>query len=264
MARPQPVNERAMARPGQLGFGFDQMLEEQRTAGLPSTMEDAVPFYRALIERYHAAMIAGDAEGTMALRDEAHDLAIKLNGGTLLGICGGPDAPGNVLERAAGAEPGAIPLWGQEGSFIIDVNGLKVRIEQFGIFGVSTAPMCWPGFGAHAVDYQRPFLSAMRRAPGGKASSTGLRTATSTRTLTWLSNGAVRLRRSAHDRLHVIDGNILYRLVNAHPPNRHCLVSLASLGAFAVADGLDAVAFAGNDRRCSALYSPSAESIGII
>jgi hypothetical protein len=148
-----------MTKPQQLGFGFDEMAEDERTAHLPATMEEAIPYYRGIIERHHAAMLAGDEPKVMEIRQEAHDLAIKLNGGEVLGICGGPDAPANVLERETAAAPGTVPMWGQEGSFTVDVNGTKVRIEQDGIFGVSTGSMFWPGFGAHAVDYQRPFIS---------------------------------------------------------------------------------------------------------
>jgi hypothetical protein len=93
-----------MTQPEQLGFGFDEMLREQETAHLPATMEEAIPYYRKLIERHHEAMLAGDEPKVMEIRNEARDLAIKLNGGELLGICGGPDAPAMVLERAtAGA-----------------------------------------------------------------------------------------------------------------------------------------------------------------
>lgn len=144
---------------GQLGFGFDEMLREQETAHLPGTMEEAIPYYRKLIERHNEAMLAADVEKTMAIREEAEDLAVKLNGGTLLGICGGPEAPACVLERETAAPGGAVPMWGQEGTFTIDVNRMKVRIEQDGMFGVGTGLMFWPGFGAHAVDYDRPFLS---------------------------------------------------------------------------------------------------------
>jgi hypothetical protein len=143
----------------QLGFGFDEMLREQETAHLPGTMADAIPYYRKLIERHNEAMLAGDIEKTMAIREEAQELAVKLNGGTLLGICGGPDAPACVLERETDAQPGTVPMWGQEGSFTIDVNGMKIRIEQDGMFGTGTGSMFWPGFGAHAVDYDKPFLS---------------------------------------------------------------------------------------------------------
>jgi hypothetical protein len=53
-------------------------------------MDEGIPYYRKLIERHHEAMLAADVEKTMAIRGEAQDLAVKLNGGKLLGICGGP------------------------------------------------------------------------------------------------------------------------------------------------------------------------------
>jgi hypothetical protein len=143
----------------QLGFGFDEILRDQETAHLPGTMKEAIPYYRALIGRHHAAMMTGDGEKTMAIRQEAEDLAVMLNGGQLLGICGGPDGPARILERETSAPPDAVPMWGQKGSFTVDLNGMKVRIEQDGMFGVGHASMFWPGFGAHTVDYQRPFIS---------------------------------------------------------------------------------------------------------
>jgi hypothetical protein len=147
------------ASPEQMGFGFDDMLREQETAHIPATMDEAIPFYRKLIDRHHEAMLSGDIEKTTAIREEAQELAVKLNGGTLLGICGGPDAPARILERETAAPPGTIPMWGQEGSFTVDVNGMKARIEQDGMFGAGSGSMFWPGFAAHAVDYDKPFLS---------------------------------------------------------------------------------------------------------
>ena len=148
-----------MKEPQQLGFGFDEILREQETAHLPSTIEEAIPYYRKLIERHNEAMLAGDVEKTMAIRGEAQDLAVKLNGGELLGICGGPDAPACVLERETAAPPGAVPLWGQEGTFTIDFRTIPVRIEQDGMFGIGASSGNFLGFGAHAVDYNRPFIS---------------------------------------------------------------------------------------------------------
>jgi hypothetical protein len=148
-----------MTAPQQLGFGFDEMLEAERTAHVPSTMEEAIPYYRGLLERHHAAMTAGDIDAAMKIRDEAQDLAVKLNGGELLGICAGPDAPAYRLERETAAPDGTVPLWGQTGNFIIDVNGMKVRIEQDGLFGIGSSMSSAPGFAAHAVDYDKPFLS---------------------------------------------------------------------------------------------------------
>jgi hypothetical protein len=140
----------------QLEFGFDQMAEEQRTAHLPSTMEEGVPYFRGLIERYNSALLAGDAETARTINNEAHDLAVKLNNGEP-GILANPDSPGYVLERLTAAEPGTIPKWGQAGDFTIDIDGMKVRIEQDGIFGLGFS--LYPGFAVHAVDYDKPFLS---------------------------------------------------------------------------------------------------------
>jgi hypothetical protein len=85
-----------IASPDQLGFGFDEIAQEQRTAHIPSTMEEAIPFYRKLIERHNAAMLDGDVPEAMKIREEAHELAYKINGGDA-GIKGGPDASAYVL-----------------------------------------------------------------------------------------------------------------------------------------------------------------------
>jgi hypothetical protein len=142
----------------QLGFGFDAMLEEQRTAHIPSTMEEAIPYYCGLIEKHHAAMLAGDVEAALKIREEAHDLAYKVNGGDVA-IKGGPEAPAYVLERATAAPAGTVPMWGQTGDFTITVGDMPVRIELDGMFGIGASLSPYPGFSAHAVDYRKPFLS---------------------------------------------------------------------------------------------------------
>ena len=147
-----------MNHPQQLGFGFDEILREKETAHLPGTMDEAIPYYRKLLERHNEAMLAGDIPAAMNIRDEAREIAIKLNGNDSCGIsC--HDGPGGILESKTAAPEGTVPLWGQEGNFVIDVNGMKVRIEQDGLFGVGTLCSPAPGFSAHAIDYDKPFLS---------------------------------------------------------------------------------------------------------
>lgn len=152
---------------GQLGF--DALLNdaesdnrtrkfERETAHLPKTFDDALPFYRNLIEQNHAAMLAADVDETTRLHDEAHKLALRLNGGDL-GIIAGVDAPGCVLERETAAEYGMIPLWGQSGEFIITIGAMRVRIDLDGMFGIGARFNFWPGFSAHAVEFDKPFLS---------------------------------------------------------------------------------------------------------
>jgi hypothetical protein len=152
-----------------LQFGFDDLLIEAETVNraaalerefgyLPATMEEALPFYRRIIDRHHVATLAGDLDDVMRLRKEAHDLARKLNNGEP-GILAGPDAPGCKLETLTAAESGAIPLWGQTGSFIVEVKSVRVRIEMDGMFGIGACHMPWMNFSAHAVDWGRPFIS---------------------------------------------------------------------------------------------------------
>ncbi|MEM9232414.1 MAG: hypothetical protein AAGB10_22730 [Pseudomonadota bacterium] len=151
-------------------LGFEALLDEadtynrnrrfeQRTAHLPGIMDDALLFYRALIDRHHAAMMAADVDETMRLRKEAHMLAKKLNGGDP-GILAHDDAPGYVLEQENAAPPGEIPVWGQTGVFDVTLSNTRIRIEIESVFGIAFGIRYWPGFAARAVDPAKPFISA--------------------------------------------------------------------------------------------------------
>lgn len=150
-------------------LGFDALLEdaetvnyrrafERSTGHLPGTLSEAVPHFRALLATHHAAMFAADVGETMRLREEAYLLAQRLNRGDP-GIMAEPDAPGCILRRETAAAPDCVPLWGQQGSFIVTVSGARVRIEMDGIFGIGSSVSYWPGFAAHVVDAGRPFIS---------------------------------------------------------------------------------------------------------
>ena len=150
-------------------LGFDAlMLEADRTnharrveqanAHLPGTMEEALPFLWELLDEHHTTMLAGQVDKVMFCREEAHRLAVKLNGGKA-GILANETSPGCVLARETSAAPGTVPAWGQKGSFIVTVAGMRVRIEIEGIFGLFAAWSFWPSFSAHAVDPGRPFIS---------------------------------------------------------------------------------------------------------
>lgn len=153
----------------QLGFTFTAETQEPGREPFnilavepfkPMAAETAIPLFRAMIDRHHAAMLAGDEKAAITIRKDAHKLAAQMNqDGTTFGIIAGDDAPGCVLERETQAPTGTVPLWGQSGDFIIDVDGMRVRIEQDGIFGIGASSMPWPGFSAHIVDRDKPFLS---------------------------------------------------------------------------------------------------------
>lgn len=150
-------------------LGFDALLSsadtenrrrkfDWKTAHLPGTMDEAIPFYRVLLRQHHAAMLGADSDEAMRLREEAENLAVKLNNGDS-GILASDDAPGRVLEARTAAAAGVVPLWGQAGDFIVTYDGMQVRIEMEGIFGIGGRFLYWPGFAAHAVDYDGLFLS---------------------------------------------------------------------------------------------------------
>lgn len=161
------MSRRTHALPGQLAFDAllaqteatnEARIKDRKYGHLPSTMDDALPFFRDLIEQHHKAMLDGDCNAVARARKEAHDLATKLNNYEP-GIIAHEDAAGSVLERLTRAEDGQIPLWGQAGSFEIKHKTMRVRIEIEGVFGIGATFVSWLGFSAHAVDKTKPFLS---------------------------------------------------------------------------------------------------------
>lgn len=150
-------------------LGFDDLLSSAdadnrarkfagETAHLPGTMDEALPYYRLLLRKHHAAMFNARVDEVMCLRGEARNLALKLNGGDP-GILAGDDAPGYVLMRKTGAVTGSVPLWGQSGEFVVTVCNMRIRVELDGIFGIGASVHYWPGFAVHAVERDKPFLS---------------------------------------------------------------------------------------------------------
>ena len=150
-------------------LGFDALLLEadhtnharrieQANAHLPGTMKEAMRFFWELLDEHHAAMLAGQVDEVMFCREEAHRLAVKLNGGKR-GILADEASPGCILARETAATAGCMPAWGQKGSFVIAVDGIRVRIDMDGLFGLFATTSFWPAFSAHAVDADRPFIS---------------------------------------------------------------------------------------------------------
>ena len=150
-------------------LGFDALLEtaaqdntarvfEQETAHLPSDWAEAIAYHRRQIERHNDAMLANDFDAAMAIRNDAHLLAKKLNGGTP-GILAGKDAPGCVLARKAAAPDGCVPLWGQDGVFEVQAAGMALKVEMNGMFGIGATAMPYLGFSVRAVYCTKPFLS---------------------------------------------------------------------------------------------------------
>lgn len=105
-------------------------------------------------EKYHDAVLAGHVEVLDQMEAAYRALVYKLNGDTLFG-CGADDSSAaNVLARAVAAKPGQVPRWGQAGDFLLEVEGLRVRVVlSSNMLGNHLA--C----DLHAVDLDKPFIS---------------------------------------------------------------------------------------------------------
>ncbi|MEM6900051.1 MAG: hypothetical protein AAF583_09805 [Pseudomonadota bacterium] len=150
-------------------LGFDTLLQDaaadnaarafdRETDHLPGTWVEALALHRQQIDEHHAAMLASDIDAAMAIRQEAHLLAQKLNGGNT-GVLANDDAPGCKLDKDCTAPHGHVPQWGQRGVFILDSAGVTAQVTMGGMFGIGATAMPYLGFSVRAVDDTKPFLS---------------------------------------------------------------------------------------------------------
>lgn len=108
---------------------------------------------RAQVARYHDAVLAGDLQALDSSQSAYEALVYVLNGNTMFGSAADEDRATHVLARAVAAVPGQVPCWGQSGDFLVEVDGMRVRVE------VAKGLHNHHGITLHAVDLDRPFLS---------------------------------------------------------------------------------------------------------
>ena len=131
---------------------------EQRAAELAASMPDTVPelldVAAAAVDALHAAVMAGDQEAAELAADRYEATIWKLNGGTFFGCVADEDAPGNLVENHCRAAPGTVPKWGQSGTFLVTVDGIRALVE----FGDGMGALR-THFAFHVVDLDKPFIS---------------------------------------------------------------------------------------------------------
>jgi hypothetical protein len=136
---------------------FAALEHEQKTAHFPVPGDESaqVVFWRGLIARYHAAMMAGDTAAAVAVDAEAELLVDHIHGGR-----SGCAEVSRRLEAATAAAEGTVPMWGQSGVFTIQFAGVPVRIEIEGLQGLGSFTSLIPHFSIHIVEEHRMFLSS--------------------------------------------------------------------------------------------------------
>jgi hypothetical protein len=110
---------------------------------------------RQCAAKYHDAVLAGHVDVLDQMEMAYAALVYKLNGDTLHGCKANGESAFYVLERALAAAPGQVPNWGQAGEFLLEVDGLRVRV-------VLTSSMLGNhrSCDLHVVDVDKPFISA--------------------------------------------------------------------------------------------------------
>lgn len=145
---------------GSFGKTFDRQAWEANQArraelvANPSIIQGALPGFMSILHEMDAAMRAGDLDAIPAISDRADALAEALQNGDRCG-CACEDGSQTLLEDAAAAPDGVLPMWGQKGNIVLMVGLTKIRFEVDGIYGIGS---CF-GFSIHAVDWHKPFPS---------------------------------------------------------------------------------------------------------
>jgi hypothetical protein len=109
---------------------------------------------RKAAEHYHDAVLAGHVAALDEAETAFEALVYVLNGNTFFGCKGDDDSAGHVLDRAVAAAPGQVPHWGQSGEFLLEVDGMRARVELSANMLGNHHPVTF-----HAVDLDKPFLS---------------------------------------------------------------------------------------------------------
>ncbi len=129
----------------------------QIAAGLPETETQLVEVMWDVARKYDAAVIAGDTAQREAELDRFEAVVFKLNGNTFFGSNADESRPMRRMSRATAARPGAAPLWGQSGDFLVSVDGVRARVIYDGLAGLGCSGNVH--FAFHVIDLHRPFPS---------------------------------------------------------------------------------------------------------
>ena len=152
-----------MSKPKQGVSDMFAVLEhEQRTAHFPAASDGpaCVEFYATIIQRYDAAMMKADVAAALEAKEECslfldHVYASFKDAHS---VCHN-DVSGQ-LSKSYRAPEGEIPKWGQEGSFILTIASVPVRIEVDHLCGLGMyGDNLLPHFSIHIVEKHRLFLS---------------------------------------------------------------------------------------------------------
>lgn len=103
-----------------------------RSAALPVETSELLAVAKTATEAFNVAVMASDDAGAAEAVELVQAVIWKLNGGTFFACMADEDSASNVVARYCAAVPGAVPAWGQQGEFLIEVAGMRALVAQFG------------------------------------------------------------------------------------------------------------------------------------
>lgn len=123
-------------------------------ASMPADRNGLLSEAMAAVTALHAAVLCSDSAAATEAADRYEATVWKLNGGTFFACRADKDSAGRVIEQHCKAVPGQVPMWGQTGQFVIEVDGIRALVLFGDGFGVGRTH-----YEFHAVDLDRPFIS---------------------------------------------------------------------------------------------------------
>lgn len=123
-------------------------------ASMPADRDGLLSEAMAAVTALHVAVLENDSTAATEAADRYEAAVWKLNGGTFFACRAEKDSAGRVIEQHCKAVPGQVPMWGQTGQFVIEVDGIRALVCFGDGFGVGRTH-----YEFHAVDLDRPFIS---------------------------------------------------------------------------------------------------------
>lgn len=118
--------------------------------------DDSLLQARLYLEVFHQAILVGDKRRAKAGALQYENLVRELNGGSHVGSYANELSPGCLLKNQLEAPDGSVPMWGQQGEFIIALPSIKARVRCEDTPRCTQPVVC---FSLHALDPFEPFVS---------------------------------------------------------------------------------------------------------
>ena len=123
-------------------------------ASMPTDKTGLVAEAMAAVTALHTAVVLNDSQGAADAGNRYEATVWKLNGGTFFGCRADDLAAGKIIEKHCASAFGKVPMWGQTGQFLIEVEAIRALVDFGYGYGVGGTH-----YDFHAVDLDRSFIS---------------------------------------------------------------------------------------------------------